>query len=64
MKPHRKALSINYFAVPQANSAGNEQFFYFTSLVRTWAQGMPAGGKHLRALFAELYAVSKGTMLR
>eukprot|EP00775_Hariotina_reticulata_P008504 gene8504-8686_t len=31
-RPHRKALSVNYFAGLQAGSAGNEQFFYFTSL--------------------------------
>lgn len=32
-KPYRKPLSRLYFAVPLANSS--EQFFYFTSLVRS-----------------------------
>lgn len=33
-KPHRKGLTPYYFAVEQAGLTGNEQFFYFTSLVR------------------------------
>lgn len=34
-KPHRKGLNPTYFAAPQPGQAGNEQFFYFTNLVRT-----------------------------
>lgn len=37
-KPHIKSLVPNYFAAPQPSQAGNEQFFYFTSLVSSCQQ--------------------------
>lgn len=34
-KPYRKGLTPYYFAAAQPGLSGNEQFFYFTSLVRS-----------------------------
>jgi hypothetical protein len=33
-KPYRRSLNPTYFAAAQPGQAGNEQFFYFTNLVR------------------------------
>lgn len=45
-KPYRKGLTPYYFAAVQPGLSGNEQFFYFTSLVSSCKQQHTQCGAH------------------